>query len=151
MFREGSEVDAAKDVGAALDRDRDAIDLLAQYSIDGRCEMRFAIEPKLTRPHGDIQRRPSGATLAFVEIVEDADGVYLQAHLPEEFDRARVGVVSGLDLEPVRFVDAEYEERDGSPAVIDTDLVGERKEHGRWYPPGPLATLAAGTSRTRVW
>jgi hypothetical protein len=35
--------------------------------------------------------------------------------------------------------------------VIDTDLVGERKENGRSYPAGPVAALAAGTSRVRVW
>ena len=51
----------------------------------------------------------------------------------------------------MRFVDADYEERDGTPALIDTDLVGERKEHGRSYPAGPIAALAPGTGRVRVW
>ena len=50
---------------------------------------------------------------------------------------ARVGVVTGLDLDRVRFVDADFEERDGTPAVIDTDLVGERKEHGQKLPGRP--------------
>ena len=40
--REGSEVDFAKDVRAALDRYREGIDLLAQYSIDNDYGMRFA-------------------------------------------------------------------------------------------------------------
>jgi hypothetical protein len=88
---------------------------------------------------------------ASVDVVEEGDAVYLQAQLPEDFDRARVGVVTGLDLERVRFVDAHFEERDGSPSVIDTDLVGERKEHGQSYPAGPVAALAAGTARVRVW
>ena len=61
-----------------------------------------------------------------VDVVEEGDEVYLQTRLPEDFDSARVGVVTGLDLEPVRFVDANYEEPDGSPSVLDTDLVGER-------------------------
>jgi Right handed beta helix region/Protein of unknown function (DUF1565) len=86
-----------------------------------------------------------------VEVVEDGDEVYLQTQLPEGFERARVGVVTGLDLEPVRFVDAHFEERDGSPSVIDTDLVGERKEQGQSYPAGPVAALAPGTARVRVW
>jgi len=51
----------------------------------------------------------------------------------------------------VRFVDAHFEERDGSPAVLDTDLVGEPKEQGKSYPAGPVAALAAGTARVRVW
>ena len=52
--REGSEVDFAKDVRAALDRYREGIDLLAQYSIDKGYDMRFAIEPKPNEPRGDI-------------------------------------------------------------------------------------------------
>ena len=86
-----------------------------------------------------------------VEVVEEGDGVYLQTRLPEEFGRARVGVVSGADLERVRFVDADFEERDGGPLVIDTDLVGARKEPGREYPAGPVADLATGPGRVRVW
>jgi hypothetical protein len=86
-----------------------------------------------------------------VEIVEEGDEVYLQTQLPEGFDRARLGVVTGSDLEPVRFVDANFEERDGSPVVIDVDLVGERKERGQTYAAGPVAALSAGKGRIRVW
>ena len=86
-----------------------------------------------------------------VEVVEEGDGVYLQTRLPDDFDRARVGVVTGSDLERVRFVDADFEQRDGSPIVIDTDLTGERKEHGQSYPAGPVTALTAGTSRVQVW
>jgi hypothetical protein len=86
-----------------------------------------------------------------VEVVEEGDGVYLQTQLPEDFDGAGVGVVTGPDLGRVRFVDADYEQRDGTPAVIDTDLVGKRKEHGQSYPAGPIAALAAGTARVRLW
>jgi len=71
--------------------------------------------------------------------------------LPEDFDRARVGVVTGLDLEHVRFADADFEEHDGSPAVMDVDLVGERKDHCLDYPAGPIASLAAGSERVMVW
>ena len=55
------------------------------------------------------------------------------------------------DLERVRFVDAEFEERDGSPAVLDADLVGERKTPGETYPAFPVAQVGAGSSRIRVW
>ena len=61
------------------------------------------------------------------------------------------GSSPAADLERVRFVDAEFEEPDGSPASLDTDLVGGRKTDGRTYPAGPIATLASGSSRTRVW
>ena len=85
------------------------------------------------------------------EVVDEGDEVYLEAKLPEAFRRARLGLVTGADLPRVRFADADFEERDGSPVVIDTDLVGERKEAGRDYPAGPIANLGPGTSRVRVW
>jgi hypothetical protein len=86
-----------------------------------------------------------------VEVVEEGDGVYLRTQLPEGFERARLGVVTGLDLGRVRFADTDYEQPDGAPAVIDTDLTGERKQHGRSYPAGPVAALTSGTGRVRVW
>jgi hypothetical protein len=86
-----------------------------------------------------------------VEIVTEGDAVYLQTELSQQFDDARVGVVTGLDLERVRFVDADFEDRDGDPVVIDTDLVGARKQPGQTYPAGPLAALAAGTARLPLW
>ncbi len=88
---------------------------------------------------------------AQVAVVEDGDEVYLETQLPQAFDAARVGLITGGDLERVRFVDAEFEEPDGSPARLDTDLVGNRKTGGQTYAAGPLTTLASGSARTRVW
>jgi xylose isomerase len=73
--REGSEVDFAKDVRAALDRYREGIDLLAQYSIDKGYGMRFAIEPKPNEPRGDILLPTIGHALAFISELEHADMV----------------------------------------------------------------------------
>jgi hypothetical protein len=44
---------------------------------------------------------------AAAKVVEEGDEVYLETLLPEGFDGARVAVVAGLDLERVRFVDAD--------------------------------------------
>jgi hypothetical protein len=88
---------------------------------------------------------------AGVEVVEEGDAVYLQTRLPEGFDRARVGIVTGRDLEHVRFVDADFEDRDGHPVVLDTDLLGDRKADGQEYAAGPVAGLHGGTGRVRVW
>jgi hypothetical protein len=85
------------------------------------------------------------------EIVDEGGEVYLEACLPEAFGQVRLGIVTGADLPRVRFADADFEERDGSPAVAGVDLLGERKEPGRDYPAGPIASLAPGTSRIRVW
>lgn len=86
-----------------------------------------------------------------VEIVEDDDGCVLVTRLPAAFAGARIALVTGGDLERVRFVGADFEEPDGSPAVLDVDLVGESKVAGSVYPAGPIASLAPGESRTRVW
>ena len=86
-----------------------------------------------------------------VAVVADGDEVHLETRLPAAFDETRLPVLTGRDLERVRFVDAEFEEPDGSTAVLDTDLIGIRKTGGRGYPAGPLAQLASVASRIRVW
>ncbi|MEV6495509.1 right-handed parallel beta-helix repeat-containing protein, partial [Actinoplanes sp. NPDC051633] len=84
-------------------------------------------------------------------VVDEGDSVYVELRLPEAFDAARVPVISGRDLERVRFVDADFEEPDGSPAVMEIDLAGSRKTDEREHPAGPLSELKSGASRTRVW
>ncbi|GAA0797230.1 xylose isomerase [Spirilliplanes yamanashiensis] len=64
--REGSEYDSAKDVQAALDRYREAVDTLAQYSVDRGYGIRFALEPKPNEPRGDILLPTVGHALAFI-------------------------------------------------------------------------------------
>jgi xylose isomerase len=73
--REGSEVDFAKDVRAALDRYREAIDTLAQYVLDQGYSVRFALEPKPNEPRGDILLPSIGHALAFIHELEHADMV----------------------------------------------------------------------------
>jgi xylose isomerase len=82
--REGSEVDVAKDVRSALDRYREAIDILAQYSIDQGYRMRFAIEPKPNEPRGDILLPSIGHALAFINELEHADMVGLNPETGHE-------------------------------------------------------------------
>jgi xylose isomerase len=73
--REGSEVDFAKDVRAALDRYREAMDTLASYVIERGYPMRFAIEPKPNEPRGDILLPSIGHALAFIAELEHGDMV----------------------------------------------------------------------------
>jgi hypothetical protein len=86
-----------------------------------------------------------------VTVAADGDAVYLETDLPAAFTGARIGLVSGRDLPRVRFADADFEEPDGTPAVMDRDLTGEIKTAGSEYAAGPVAGLAAGRSRTRIW
>ena len=82
--REGSEVDVAKDVRAALDRYREAIDTLAQYCIDQGYAMRFALEPKPNEPRGDILLPTVGHALAFISTLDHSDKVGLNPEVGHE-------------------------------------------------------------------
>ena len=82
--REGSETDAAKDVRAALDRYREGLDLVAQYSVDRGYGLRFAIEPKPNEPRGDILLPTIGHALAFISTLEHADLVGVNPEVGHE-------------------------------------------------------------------
>jgi xylose isomerase len=68
--REGAESGAAKDVLAALDRYREAFDVLGEFVTDRGYDLRFAIEPKPNEPRGDILLPTVGHALAFIESLE---------------------------------------------------------------------------------
>ena len=68
--REGGEYDFSKNYSDALDRYREAINLLTQYVIDMGYNLRFAIEPKPNEPRGDILLPTVGHALAFIETLE---------------------------------------------------------------------------------
>jgi xylose isomerase len=82
--REGAETDAAKDVRAALDRYREGLDMLAQYSIDRGYGLRFAVEPKPNEPRGDILLPTVGHALAFISTLEHADMVGVNPEVGHE-------------------------------------------------------------------
>jgi xylose isomerase len=82
--REGSEVDFAKDIRAALDRYREAMDTLAQYSIDRGYGLRFAIEPKPNEPRGDILLPSIGHALAFINELEHSEMVGINPEVGHE-------------------------------------------------------------------
>ncbi|GIH15463.1 right-handed parallel beta-helix repeat-containing protein [Rugosimonospora africana] len=88
---------------------------------------------------------------AAASVVVEGDGVYLETKLPVEFDRISLDPITGRDLERVRFADANFEEPDGTPAVMDTDVTGEHKQRDRRSAAGPIVDLSSGSSRTRVW
>ncbi|POX36743.1 xylose isomerase [Streptomyces sp. Ru73] len=68
--REGAESGGAKDVRCALDRMKEAFDLLAEYVTEQGYGLRFAIEPKPNEPRGDILLPTVGHALAFIERLE---------------------------------------------------------------------------------
>ncbi|MFB4193718.1 xylose isomerase [Streptomyces carpaticus] len=68
--REGAESGGAKDVRDALDRMKEAFDLLADYVTEQGYDLKFAIEPKPNEPRGDILLPTVGHALAFIERLE---------------------------------------------------------------------------------
>jgi xylose isomerase len=82
--REGTEVDGAKDLRAALDRYREGLDTLAQYSLEQGYGLRFALEPKPNEPRGDIFLPTIGHALAFISTLEHADMVGVNPEVGHE-------------------------------------------------------------------
>ncbi|TFD17373.1 MULTISPECIES: xylose isomerase [unclassified Cryobacterium] len=68
--REGAEYDSAKDIRSALERYREAVNLLGDYVTDKGYDIRFAIEPKPNEPRGDILLPTVGHAMAFITTLD---------------------------------------------------------------------------------
>ena len=93
--REGAEYDVAKNVRAALDRYREALDALAQYVVDRDYGIRFAIEPKPNEPRGDILLPTIGHALAFISSLDHHEMVGLNPEVGHE-QMAGLNFVHGI-------------------------------------------------------
>ncbi len=82
--REGAESGAAKDVRAALDRYKEALDVLSEYVLDQGYGIRFVIEPKPNEPRGDILLPTAGHALAFITELEHPELVGLNPEVGHE-------------------------------------------------------------------
>ncbi|GAA1042250.1 xylose isomerase [Virgisporangium ochraceum] len=82
--REGSESGGSKDVAAALDRYKEAVDILCQYVREQGYDIRFALEPKPNEPRGDILLPTIGHALAFINSLEEPDRVGLNPEIGHE-------------------------------------------------------------------
>jgi xylose isomerase len=82
--REGSEVGVAKDPRDALERYREAINVLADYAVGQGYDLRFAIEPKPNEPRGDIFLPTVGHALHFITTLERPDMVGLNPEFAHE-------------------------------------------------------------------
>ena len=93
--REGAESGAAKDIRAALDRMKEAFDVLGQYVIDQGYDIRFAVEPKPNEPRGDILLPTIGHALAFINELEHPEMVGLNPEVGHE-EMAGVNFAHGI-------------------------------------------------------
>ena len=82
--REGAESGAAKDVAAALDRYREAFNVLGEFVTDRGYDMVFAIEPKPNEPRGDILLPTIGHALAFIETLDRPEMVGVNPEIGHE-------------------------------------------------------------------
>ena len=82
--RDGAESGAAKDIRAALDRAKEAYDILCGYVLDQGYDIRFALEPKPNEPRGDILLPTAGHALAFINELEHPELVGLNPEVGHE-------------------------------------------------------------------
>jgi xylose isomerase len=93
--REGAESGAAKDIRTALDRYKEAFDILSSYVIEQHYDIRFAIEPKPNEPRGDILLPSIGHALAFINELEHKEMVGLNPEVGHE-EMASLNFAHGL-------------------------------------------------------
>lgn len=93
--REGAESDAAKDIGAALDRYAEGLDALCLYIVDQGYDIRLAIEPKPNEPRGDILLPTIGHALGLIDRLEHSDMVGLNPEVGHE-QMAGLNMVHGV-------------------------------------------------------
>jgi xylose isomerase len=82
--REGTEAAVAKDPRDALERYREAIDVLADYVVEQGYDLRFALEPKPNEPRGDIFLPTIGHALHFITTLDRPDMVGVNPEVAHE-------------------------------------------------------------------
>ena len=82
--QDGAESEAGKNDAAALDRLREAFDILTSYVRDKGYDLRFAIEPKPNEPRGDVLLPTVGHALAFINELEHPELVGVNPEVGHE-------------------------------------------------------------------
>lgn len=141
--REGCEVDAAKPIGAALDRYAEAVNLLCDYAIEQGYHLRIALEPKPNEPRGDILLPTVGHALAFIGELEHPDMVGLNPEFAHEtmsglaFNHGVAqalwhGKLFHIDLNGQRAGKFDQDFRFGSEGVRDAFYLVKLLEDNHW-------------------
>ena len=93
--REGAETDIGKDPVVALERMREAFNILGQFVIDKGYNIKFAMEPKPNEPRGDIFLPTIGHALAFINSLDHPELVGLNPEVGHE-QMAGLNFVHGI-------------------------------------------------------
>ena len=98
--------------------------------------------PPYERDHTSVKcETPANARI----VTEENGDVYLELVLDEAFDGIEAQRVDTARLDMPRIVEAPFENPDGSPITIDTDLFGNRR--GVNPTPGAIEGMKAGMNR----
>src|SRR3954471_16689705 len=82
--REGTETGISKDPRDALERYREAINVLADYAVGQNYDLRFALEPKPNEPRGDIFLPTVGHALHFISTLDRPEMVGVNPEVAHE-------------------------------------------------------------------
>jgi xylose isomerase len=82
--REGTEAGAAKDPRDALERYREAVNVLSEYVVEQGYDLPFAIEPKPNEPRGDIFLPTVGHALHFISTLDRPERVGVNPEVAHE-------------------------------------------------------------------
>jgi xylose isomerase len=82
--REGTEVGSAKDPRDALERYREAVNVLSEYVVEQGYDLPFAIEPKPNEPRGDIFLPTVGHALHFITTLDRPERVGVNPEVAHE-------------------------------------------------------------------
>ena len=93
--REGAESDAAKDGYVAMERFREAFNVLGDFVVDNGYKIKFAIEPKPNEPRGDIFLPTIGHAMAFIYTLNRPELVGLNPEVGHE-QMAGLNFVHGI-------------------------------------------------------
>ena len=138
----------AKDPRHALDRYREAIDVLGDYVVDNGYDLKFAIEPKPNEPRGDIFLPTVGHALHFVETLKRPELVGVNPEVAHEtmaglsFHHAVgqalwAGKLFHIDLNAQRIGRYDQDFRFGAEDLKETFLLVRLLERAGYA--GPLA------------
>ncbi|HET8895831.1 MAG TPA: xylose isomerase, partial [Protaetiibacter sp.] len=141
--REGCEVDAGKDIRAALDRYAEALDVLCAYVLERGYDLRFAVEPKPNEPRGDILLPTVGHALAFITELAHPEMVGLNPEFAHEtmsglsFTHAVAqtlwhGKLFHIDLNGQRAGKFDQDYRFGSEGIRDAFFLVKLLEDSGW-------------------
>ena len=82
--REGTETDGCRRADVAIQRLREAVNFLCEYSISSRYDYRFALEGKPNEPRSDLYMATTGAYLGFIPTLDHSELVGVNPEVAHE-------------------------------------------------------------------